>query len=311
MDSDPQTLIVCSCDQRYVPLLKGLVLSITEDEPLPPGVALAFLDAGCESDSHAWLRARGVRVRELDAKVMGPLANPALGYQRAQFCRPFLPDLFPAAKSFIWLDCDTWVQDTSIFASLCQQLRAEENEWIIAPECHYSYTPLLEKPEERRQELLAYYEPTFGAAVAASLQERVTLNSGFFAVSARHPIWREWRTTLTSLHLEDRTRYAPAVRHMAEQIALNVAAARVGGVRWLDPLYNYLCLWTPPFRDEEGIVRVSLPPYVPVGVVHLAGGWKFFGERYAAAGLLYQSGDYLTSSDWNLLFSPRSAASFR
>jgi hypothetical protein len=74
-------------------------------------------------------------------------------------------------------------------------------------------------------------------------------------------------------------------------------ARRAGRVTLFDPLYNYVSLWNPPVRDPQLIVMITLPAHVPVGVIHLAGGWRSYGRRCLEAGLLYRSGDYLTLAD--------------
>jgi SAM-dependent methyltransferase len=71
----------------------------------------------------------------------------------------------------------------------------------------------------------------------------------------------------------------------------------------LDPLYNYISLWMTPIRGEGGLVRVALPPHVPIGIVHLAGGLKEFGRKYFDEGLFYQQGAYLTDSERFSLFA--------
>jgi len=65
----------------------------------------------------------------------------------------------------------------------------------------------------------------------------------------------------------------------------------------IDPIYNYVCLWNPPFRDADGVVKIALPPYPAVGIVHLAGGWAHFGRGYLERGLLYSGGSYLTQAE--------------
>jgi hypothetical protein len=113
------------------------------------------------------------------------------------------------------------------------------------------------------------------------------------------------------LYLEDLVSSDPAVRHMAEQIALNVIAVRDSRVCLLDPIYNYLTLWTPPFRDPNGVVRSAFPPHMPVGVIHLAGGWKALGESYYSRGLLYRGGAYLDPADIAILFPQERVPGYR
>jgi len=298
----PDTLIVCSCDRSYFPLVKGLILSLLDPGPLPEGIGLGFIDIGCDAEALRWLTERGVYVRKLEEGAVGRLADAALGYQRAQACRPFLPRIFPEAQVFVWMDSDMWVQDRTVFAYLRKAARSEPDKLFISPECHYSYLPINADTEQRRHEMYSYYEPAYGAEIAQSLCKRFTLNSGFFAMHAANGIWVEWARQVRRLFLDEYDRYPSIVRHMADQVALNVIANGSARVRLLDPLYNYISHWTPPVRGEDGVVRVALPPHVPVGIVHLAGGMAYFGRAYFEQGLFYRAGAYLTPDDARMLF---------
>jgi hypothetical protein len=296
------TLVVCSCDHNYFPLAKGLILSILDKGRLPGEIGLALIDIGCETADIDWLNDAGVKVRAADSGIIGRLAAPEFGYQRSQVCRPFLPKIFPEADILIWIDCDAWIQDTSILPYLRTAVLRSGEKLFITPEWHYSYAKINQNVLQRHEEMYSYYAPTFGATIAADMCRRPTLNSGFFAMRAGNPLWHEWEIAVTRLYLQEYARYEQRVRHMAEQIALNVIAARTSDVMLVDPLYNYICLWTPPYRDSDDVVRIALPPHLPVGVIHLAGGWKDLGKMYFDKGLLYKRGSYLTEVDMGTLF---------
>ena len=67
-------------------------------------------------------------------------------------------------------------------------------------------------------------------------------------------------------------------------------------------LLRDMCIWALPFRDEAGVVRVPLPPYAPIGIVHLSL-WKLRRNFYFQHGLLFQQGQYLTEAERRLLQS--------
>lgn len=92
------------------------------------------------------------------------------------------------------------------------------------------------------------------------------------------------------------------VRHMAEQMALNVLASRTGSAVEVDPLCNFMCMWALPFRDDAGVVRVRLPPNAPIGIVHLSQ-WTARRNLYVDQGLLYQRGDYLSDQERRALLT--------
>ena len=308
MRSGIDTLVVCACDEKYFPLAKGLLLSILEQGPLAPGIGVAFIDIGCGPSATQWLRDRGVEVCVPDPDRFGGMFDSKLGYQRAQTCRPLLPKLFPGVTNLVWMDSDIWVQDVSIFSRLRSWLTENPDKLLITPECHYTYSHINDDPIERQSELLSYYEPVFGPEIARRMCLLPILNTAFFAMAADNRIWAEWESELRRIYVEGSEEYAPLVRHMAEGMALNVAARRGSRALLFDPLYNYLCMWTLPFRDAAGVVRVALPPYAPVGVLHLAGGWANMGKRYFDRGLLYRAGSYLTDEDKSVLFQERNAS---
>src|SRR5689334_8589856 len=182
------SLIVCSCDQTYFPMVKGLVLSITESGALPANSRMAFLNLGLDGAALQWLENQGVLVRELTHAAVGELADPRLGYQRAQACRPFLPRLFPDEETLIWMDSDMWVQEPGVLAALVNAVAERPDHLFIAPEWHYSYVYINDDIDGRHAEMYSYYAPVYGETVARRLSKLPTLNSGFFAMRADNPI---------------------------------------------------------------------------------------------------------------------------
>lgn len=295
------TLIVLSADEKYFPLAKGLILSLLEGCVRARDCDIAFVDIGCSGQSIAWLSGMGVRVGLPDAASMGDLADKRLGYHRAQTCRPFLPELFPGPKNYIWLDCDTWVQNVLAIEILRSAANSHPGRIALCPESHYSYTVVNENTAARRAELYSYYAPLYGEAVASYMADRTMLNSGVFALCADSSLWDEWKCEVHALFTRRYAHSNTGVLHFAEQMALNVVLAKRNDAVLVDPLLNYICCWTPPLVDDLGVVRVPLLPHSPVSIVHLCGGWSRFGKRYLESGLLYRRGDYLTKDDLAIL----------
>jgi len=307
--SNYRMVMLSSCDEGYFPLVKGLFLSLLQD--LPPEVELAFLDLGCSDRSLSWLRDHGVKIVSPDHEVLGQFGDARYGYHRAQICRPFLPRLFPDADVLSWIDCDTWFQDTSILPLLMAEALAHPEAVLAAPEIHHTYSQVNNDAQARQAELFGYYAPLFGDEIARKYSIQPTINSGFLVMHRDCPVWRLWGDAVTEIYGENFDRYDPLVRHFAEQVSLNKLIHDGAKMRSFDPAYNYLCLWTFPHRDEGGTVRISAPPFTPLGMLHLAGGWKHFGRRYYDAGLLYRSGAYLSQADRDLLLTDQATETFR
>jgi hypothetical protein len=303
--------LVSACDEKYFPLLRGLYLSLLESGQLPDGVRLAFFDLGCTRASLDWLTARGVTVSRLEDALPDGLGDSRYGYHRAQTCRPFLADLFPDSEVLGWIDCDTWFQDASVLKDLLLAIQAHPQDILISPEVHYTYTKINDHVRTTQLELQGYYAAIYGSAVADELCITPSVNSGFFLMHRQAPLWAGWKKEIERIYGSGFDDLDPIIRHFGEQISLNKLVKTHYGCQYFDPIYNYLCLWNPPFRDEQGVVRLSAPPYAPVGLLHLAGGWRHFGRSYYDGGLLYKGGTYLSESERDALLEQSVEAAFR
>ncbi|WP_443750091.1 hypothetical protein [Asticcacaulis solisilvae] len=292
-------VLMSSCDEGYFPLAKGLFLSLLEapealgPEEEGPDIRLAFLDIGCAPSSLDWLRDRGIEVVAGTNDTMGALSSPHLGYHRAQTCRAFLPDLFPDADILGWIDCDTWFQDAGILRTLMAEALKARDSILVSPEVHYTYTKINDQVRVTHKEVHGYYEALYGTELADRLHVMPCVNSGFFVMHRTNALWEAWKAELRTIYGRDFEKHGQVARHFGEQTSLNMLIRTGHKAVYFDPMYNYLCLWNPPFRDADGVVRVSYPPFSPVGMLHLAGGWRYFGRTYAERGLLYRTGDYL------------------
>jgi hypothetical protein len=258
---------------------------------------LGFVDIGCAVDSVNWLRGRGVRVISPSPDACDGLMGTVAGYHQSQICRPFLPKLFPDIDCFVWLDSDVWVQSGDTVKSLAVYATRDRDKLFICPECHYAYTTLnSDLFKFHINNVRLFFRAAYDEQIAATMSAKPTLNTGVFAMSADNPLWALWAEEVKSLYGRDYPSNGDYIRHVAEQMALNYVAHRTGAAVPVDPIYNFMCIWALPFRDEAGIVRVPLPPYGPIGIVHLSL-WKLRRNFYFEHGLLFQEGRYLTDEE--------------
>jgi hypothetical protein len=125
---------------------------------------------------------------------------------------------------------------------------------------------------------------------------RPMLNTGVFAMATQNPLWEIWKQEIRKLYGKHYGDKDARMRHMAEQIALNVVAEERKCAVPIDPIFNYMCAWGMPYRDEQGMVRVALPPNVPLGIVHLSL-WGLKRQMYVDHGLLFDRGNYLSAEE--------------
>ena len=292
-------IAVCfACNEAYIPLCKGLVLSLAEALRFSAGrdFSLHFIDIGCERASLEWLETAGVRLHGFVREdfLPGLPENQSPRYADAQLCRPFLPRLVPGYDCYLWIDCDIWIQGTDALPAVAQAASGFTDKIVICPEYHYGYIG----HRNLRYALIAqrrWYGALYDEALAEELSFRPMFNSGFFAMRATSPLWDIWAEELAALYGRDHSA-DPSVLHYAEQLGLNRVIHERQAFVPLDPLFNYACGGSSVFLNPRGKVVVGYPPCPPVKGAHLLA-FPIYGGMYLDKGLLYNRGTYLTEGE--------------
>lgn len=292
---------VCfACDEAYIPLCKGLVLSLREVLRFaPPAMtfALHFIDIGCAAASLRWLEDQGVTLNTFTRGEYPALAGQAHAprYADAQFCRPFLPRIIPGYDGYIWADSDIWFQSSDALPAIVRAVAGFPDKAILCPEYHYGYlghrNPRLAVATHYRWYLSLYRDE----ALAEELGYEPVLNTGLFAMTAANPLWKAWAEELRRLYSSDHSA-DPSVLHYAEQLGFNRLLYAGKAFLPLDPVFNYACGGSVVFRNPQGKVVIGYPPGAPVKGVHLLA-FPLYGASYLAKGLLYRKGAYLTEEE--------------
>lgn len=106
-----KTIIVTFSDSKYFQLLKELILSIKRF-PESNDISIGVLDGGLKNEQIEFLsKYTDLIVKsEWDIKVSDSKIR-GRDYLKNGVNRAFLPKYFPNFEKYIWLDCDTWVND--------------------------------------------------------------------------------------------------------------------------------------------------------------------------------------------------------
>jgi hypothetical protein len=301
------TAIVFACDEAYVFLARGLVLSLA-DAGYPTGdTKVVLIDIGCGPASLSWMKERGVEVVPFDASLIPPAIMAVIKpVQRAQVVRPWLPALLPQYEHLIWLDCDLWLQNGELIAHLKAGAGIMPDAVMLAPgNSHYNasfYYALEHLLTMQRIWFESCYEPDLVKNIASSLH----YSSGVFGMRRSSPVWALWAKEVEYLYPAVKERHADLL-HLAEQIALNIVVFRTKLLVRLDPLFNFHCNVGGAMRTSSGrVVTNMMLPSREIGVLHLAN-WSVCRESYIEQKLLYRSGDYLTDAERAALTQPRRA----
>jgi hypothetical protein len=191
-----------------------------------------------------WLAQAGVttfdRTGEIPRFADGPPASLALS------CRPFLPQLFPEADGFVWIDSDIRILSPAGLAPWIAQAGDPQCPVAAAQESEPAYCINAQPTFARNYHRLVHQRlrTVYGEQVAQYLEYYKLFNAGLFAMPARSPIWKLYRANL------ERALSFPYDR-MREQDALNVAIAEVGA-RAMPSTLNWLCSLAMPVRGPAG-----------------------------------------------------------
>lgn len=292
---------VCfGCNEAYMPLCRGLVLSLQkalQQAPKDLDISLHFIDIGCETASLAELKQAGVSLHVFSRKLYPSLPGEDLlpRYADAQLCRPFLPQLVRGYDCYIWLDTDAWVQAPDALPTMIRAAERAAGGILLCPEYHYG---LVGKRDLRLGLLAArtWYEALYDdPALVELLCTQPILNSGVFALMGQSPIWAAWAEELMHLYGRDYT-HDRSVLHYAEQLGLNKLLYTGHSFVPLDPIFNYPCAGSAVFVSPRGVVCVGYPPFTPIKIPHLLA-FSYYGRQYLDQGMLFDGGRWLTEAD--------------
>jgi hypothetical protein len=258
-------VVVSAANDRYYPLLKGLMDSV---EKRLGKVPLTVLDLGLAADQVVEIRDKGgdTVVPDWDVDLEGKKIRERNGktvlcpsYFRAFTAQPYLPKYVNGHDIILWIDADAWVQDAS-----CVELyvrSARDGRMSISLEVDRCYGP----GYWRLKSHLVEMSHAFGLRKGYKLAKTHTANVGVLALRRDAPHWRLWQE-----HMQYACARKPHER--SQQWALNY-------VVWFDRLpTDFLpayCDWisfeaTPMLDELSGLLVEPQPPYHPIGIMHNA-----------------------------------------
>lgn len=300
--------IVTSCDERYAPLAKGLILSLLANEFPQPGQQLCLLDIGCSPTTRQWMADRGVHVERFDAESHLPFRTGHLpNHIAAMAFRPFMRGVFPGFQVYLWLDSDTWVQHPASVHLYHELAKSNPHRIAISPliDVHYSWQYNAKK---FRSDLERIYGAIYGAA-GKELAWRPILGAGVFAMHRDSRVWQAWATQLPVVYRQDYSQVSDGL-HLAEQTALNRVIYTLGGPSLVEAIHNYhLCAGPTAWFDGQLCSKAVMwvdgqLTHRPIGIVHLCS-LSTYAHKYVQARAFYDRGRYLTDSELNSIESLR------
>ncbi|AUN31149.1 hypothetical protein C0V82_13555 [Niveispirillum cyanobacteriorum] len=289
--SENKLAIVIACDDNFFFHCRNLLASIAKSAPTMAAQDRFCVSPGLSPEHQDELARYGVRYVPLGLDVFPTVLADIVRrhhYTFGQFIRPLFPKIIPGYANYLYMDCDTWVQNDTLVAAVAQAQMFGPDMVVASPMVSHYYPAALNDMTLTRNVQENWLYGTYEVRFARAMAGRSFFSSGVFAISATSPFWDNWFQDI--LEIAPRVDICnPGFMHFAEQTAFNGVICRTGMVTVLDPLYNFHCNMGGIVRDlTTGLVlSVSAKPVREVCVVHLAA-WGSMKEEYVTARLLFE-----------------------
>jgi len=271
------SIIVSAANAPYFPFVWGLAKSVAEIRRLA-GLAMAVLDTGLTEAQVAALADLDVACFKAGWDFQMLYMERPKEYEKAYTARPHLPTHLPGHEVYLWLDADTWVQRGDRLIELIEAARLTDV--AVAPEVHAAYDAPYDPGHWLHEFQAGVYKRTLGAEEGADLTRRPLFNAGVIAARGDSPFWPAWVAAFQQALYSGR--YI-----VADQTSLNQVLYRRPEITRtvLSPHYNWICNLAPPLLDEaSGLFVEPIPPYAPIGILHLTGHGRETSEVRTRAG---------------------------
>tara|TARA_B100001939_G_scaffold320711_1_gene309779 strand:+ start:1471 stop:2394 length:924 start_codon:yes stop_codon:yes gene_type:complete len=270
MKDSSKTIIITFSDNKYFSLLKDLILSIKRF-PQSKDISIGILDGGLDDDQIEYLKQHTsfIKKSEWDIKVDSSRIR-GRDYLKNGVNRAFLPKYFPEFDKYIWLDCDTWINDWIGIDFLIKG--CDDGKLGVVPSIAPGYRDIgrvnwifKSFASVKTQNYKHAISSGFSNDIAKKIAFAPHLNAGVFSLEKKSKFWDRWRDLLNKAVSKGRI-------FASEQIAMNIAVYYEGlEAEFLPPTCNWIVDHLFPYFDEEKNCFVE--PFLPnnkIGVIHLA-----------------------------------------
>ena len=284
-----KTAIVFSCDENYMPLARGLVMSLRALGYPKQGIDLVLIDIGCSQISLQWMESNEVIIKPFPVGLVPQVILSVIEpYQRALVMRPWLPEILDNYSLYIWFDADTWLQNDEVIKVIIGSQSVLPGRIFIAPGIsHYNaslYDDMTKIIQMQSIWFAICYQDSY---LSKSFLKKLHYSCGVFGLSRFSQIWNLWKEQIISIYPLVAQRHRTLL-HLAEQTALNFIIHRdVTLFARMDPLFNFHCNAGGAMRLDTGdVVAFIVIPVRRIGVVHLAN-WSHYAKLYLDENLCF------------------------
>ncbi len=265
-----KTIVTTFSDSNYFYLLKELISSIKRF-PESSDISIGVLDGGLDDGQLEFLNKNVNYVKK--AKWDIPVNKARVrgrDYLKNHVSRAFLPEYFPGYDRYIWLDCDTWVNDWKAIEYLikgCEDGKLAAVQTIAPGYRDIGRVKWLFKSIAiiKTQNYKHAISSGFSKEIAQKIAFAPNINAGVFSLEKNSNFWKSWRNLLIKSISKGRI-------FSSEQLAMNIAVYYYNEtVEFLPPSCNWILDHLLPCYDENQNCFVE--PFLPnnnIGIMHLA-----------------------------------------
>lgn len=292
------TVLVTSCDTKYFPLLKGLIRSIFEyslkyeifkDKYIIPNVRFDFaiIDSGLDEYEKQWIYDYfnnfhdiykiynfNYKIIEIENHKVNEIYKFDIPFEYKKIAymeRPFLNLYLPEYKNIIWIDSDTWVQNTD--GLYWFKTVSENNSLGIVPEIDRNNIFNFKHLKITKGFAYSRYKIFFGEEIANQLipNDYPVFNNGVFSCNINNKMWNYWQTAFA--YAVDRVK-----NNEDSDLHFGIDQATLNYVIWKNnikviPLpiyYNWMCTHNLPIlHNPTRLLFEPIPPYNKISIIHL------------------------------------------
>ena len=264
-----KNVIVSGCDSNYFPLLLEWLHSVRRfDES--KAFDICILDAGLTDAQIERLKPHVQSIVNPQWPIDLPKHKIKGEYLKACVCRPFLPELFPGYKTYIWMDADTWIQNWNAIEMFIQG--SAKNKITLTAQVDRAYPRggarvkwLGRWPWKVRGFYFSNALRAYGFKTAKDLLSYHVLLAGMFALRADAPHWKRWQELV-------KTTMKSGKVFTAEQLCLGKMCYQEGFEYEILPAYtHWLCEFKPLWDKTKNAFVEPSTPHEEIGVLHISG----------------------------------------
>lgn len=262
--------IVSGSDKNYFPLLIEMVHSVRQFS-VDRNIDICVMDAGLAESQREQLSPLVNQLVIPDwPKGISEEKSKGKDYLKACICRPFIPEVFPGYDVYLWMDCDTWVQDWSSVEMFIRSA-AKGDRLAITNGADRSYPKPIRISWLGRwpRKIGSFYnangKKAFGWATAKKMIPHYVLSAATFAIAAKAPHWKRWQEVIVEAAMNGKM-------FPAEQLSLGKIIHIEGYKAEYLPAYAMWQCQHKPFWDAEKSIFVEPnEPHATIGIMHLSG----------------------------------------